>query len=143
MSDGPPGSAASGGLRRALAQAGVSAVELIRTRLELASVEFAEEGERAKARLVLMVVAALFCAIALLAASALVVVWFWDTHRLAAMAAVTAVHLAIGLGALWRLRAGLRAAHTPFAQTLAELERDRDWLSAMVHRPPNDKRDPR
>ena len=132
MSDGTPRGASSGGLRGALAQAGASIVDLLRTRFELASIEFAEERDRAKASLVLLVVAALFCAIALLALSALVVLCFWDTHRLAAMAAVTAVHLAIGLGALWRLKASQRSAPAPFAQTLAELERDREWLAAMV-----------
>jgi len=123
---------ASGGLRRALVHAGVSTLDLLRTRLELAAVEFNEESERAKARLLLLVVAALFGAIALLAASALVVLLFWDTHRVAALTVVTLVHVAIALGAVVRLRASFGGSHAPFAQTLAELERDREWLSAMA-----------
>ena len=141
MSDATPGSAASGGLRGAFARIGVAAVELLRTRLELASLEFAEERERAKERLVLMVVAALFGAIALLAVSALVVLCFWDTHRVAALAAVTVVYVAICVGAILRLKQSLHSAPAPFAQTLAELERDREWLSATL-RDSHDKQRP-
>ncbi len=143
MSQGTSGSTSSGGLRRLLAQAGVAAVDLLRTRFELASIEFAEERERAKASLVLVVIAALFCAIALLALSALVVLCFWDTHRLAAMAAVTATHLVIGVGAIWRLKVSQRSSSAPFAQTLAELERDREWLAAMVSGHPGNPGDQR
>jgi uncharacterized membrane protein YqjE len=132
MSEGTPGSNPTGGLRRALARAGAAAVNLLRTRLELASVEFAEERERAKMRLVLVVVAGLFLAFGVLAASALVVLLFWDTHRIAAMAGVTIVHFAIGIGALMKLQAANRDAPAPFATTLAELERDREWLSGEM-----------
>ena len=132
MSDATPESAPIGSLRRALARAGAAAVELVRTRLELAALEFAEERERAKSRVILAAVAGTFFAFAVLAASALVVLCFWDTHRLAALAAVTALHLAIGAGALWRLSATRRAAPTPFPATLAELERDRQWLAGEL-----------
>ena len=57
---------------------------------------------------------------------------FWDSHRVTAIAAVTAVHLAIGVGALLRLRAAERAAPPPFQATLAELERDRQWLAGEM-----------
>lgn len=124
-----PGSAAAGGLRQALARAGSSLMGLVRTRLELASVEFLEERERTISRLVLAVVAVMFLSFAVLMASAFVVVLFWDTHRGAALAVVTVLHAAIGLVALWRLRADTRSAPSPFAATMAELERDGQWLS--------------
>jgi uncharacterized membrane protein YqjE len=143
VNSGTSGSASSGGLRHGLAQAGVSVLELLRTRLELASIEFAEERERTKARLILMIVAALFCAVALLCASAFVVLWFWDTHRLAAMGTVTVAYVVIGTGAALRLRASLHSPSSPFAQTLAELERDREWLSAMIRDRPTGDRPPR
>jgi uncharacterized membrane protein YqjE len=133
VSDATPGSAPAGGLRRALARAGAAAVELVRTRVELAALELTEQRERAKHNLVLIFVAATFIAFAVLCASALVVVLFWDTHRIAAIAAVTALHLAIGVGALFRLRASRRQAPPPFEATLAELERDRRWLAGEMH----------
>ena len=50
-----------------------------------------------------MLVATLAFAFALLAASALVVVLFWDTYRIAALCGVTIVYLLIGVAAaLWR-----------------------------------------
>jgi uncharacterized membrane protein YqjE len=118
----------SGGLRAALVRLGAAGIELSRTRIELATLEFTEERGRTTTRLVLVAATALGFAFALLGASALVVVWFWDTHRLLALGAVTLVYALIGVLALMRLHAFQRSAPKPFATTLAELERDRDWL---------------
>lgn len=127
MSEGtPPGG--SGGLRGALARLGAAGIEFSRTRVELATVEFAEERERTTRRIAFVAAAALGFGFALLGASALVVVWFWDTHRLVALGAVTVVYALIGVVAVVRLQALQRDAPKPFATTLAELERDRDWL---------------
>jgi len=127
-----PGSAAAGGLRHALARAGSSLAGLVRTRLELASVEYLEVRERTFSQLVLTAVAATSFAMAVLMASALVVVLFWDTHRIAALAGLTLAYAAIGAGAWWRLKAEGRAAPAPFATTLAELERDGEWLAEAM-----------
>ncbi len=124
MSSGP-----SGGLSGALARLGESSLELVRTRVELASLEFSEEYERRKDQLLLIGVAAIAFAFALLAASAFVVAYYWDTYRLGALAGVTILYLLIALGALWRLNVQQRNAPRPFAATLAEFERDRQWLS--------------
>jgi len=134
VSDDAPGPIEpTGGLRRALARAAGAAIELVRTRVELAAVEFAEQRERAKLTILLGVVAATFFAFAILCASALVVLLFWDTHRVAAIAVVTLVHLAVGAGALWRLKTVQREATPPFGQTLAELDRDRRWIAGELH----------
>lgn len=124
----PPG----GGLRAALARTAAAAIELLRTRVELAAIELAEQGERAKMSILLLVIAATFFAFAVLCASALVVLIFWDTYRIAAIAAVTAVHVVIGVAALLRLRSIRRDASPPFHATLAELERDRRWLAGEI-----------
>ena len=60
----------------------------------------------------------------------LVVVLFWDTHRIAALCAVTIVYALLGLVALWRLAVQRKAETPAFAATLAELERDREWLAS-------------
>jgi uncharacterized membrane protein YqjE len=129
VTDGTSGAAPAGGLRHALARAGASLLGLVRTRLELASVEYLEERERTLARLVLVAVAVLAFAFALLMASALVVVLFWDAHRVAALAAVALAYAAIGAVAWWRLKDLGRTAPAPFAATLAELERDGELLA--------------
>ena len=128
MSDDTPGGA-RGGLSGALAQFGASLVGLVHTRVELAALELGEARERTVEAFVLVLVAVLFLAFAVLAASALVVVLFWDTYRVAALTGVTIVYLLIGLLALWRLTLRRRSDTPLFAGTLAELERDRAWLA--------------
>jgi len=132
VTDGTTGNAPAGGLRHALVRAGGSLLGLVRTRLELASVEYQEVRERTVTRLVLTAVVVIAFAFALLMASALVVVLFWDTHRIAALAAVTLGYVAIGAIAWWRLGVESRSSPAPFAATLAELERDGQWLSEAM-----------
>ena len=118
------------GLRTAAAQFADTLLGLGRTRLELAAVEFEEARARAAERLVLSLVAGLCFALAVLVASMLVVVLFWDTHRIAALCAVTIVYALLGLVALWRLAVQRKSETPAFAATLAELERDREWLAS-------------
>jgi uncharacterized membrane protein YqjE len=111
-----------GGISGALSQLAASLVALLHTRFELATVEFDEERERAKALLVLTVIATVFFCFALIMASALVVYLLWETHPVGALVGVMVVYLAIGAGALVMLKR--RVESRPFAATLAELEKD-------------------
>lgn len=128
MSDGKSGRPRRG-LRGTLRELGTAALGLAHTRLELVAVEFDELRERTLERLVLIVVAVLCFGFALLAASTLVVVAFWDTYRLTALCGVVVVYLLIALLALWRLSVRQRSEGAPFAATLSEFERDRAWLA--------------
>lgn len=118
------------GLRAATAQLAGTLLGLGRTRLELAAVEFEEARARAAERLVLALVAGLCFALAVLVASMLVVVLFWDTYRIAALCAVTIVYALLGLVALWRLAVQKKSETPAFTATLAEFERDREWLAS-------------
>jgi uncharacterized membrane protein YqjE len=129
LDDGSPGS-----LRAALTRLGEAAVDLVRTRAELAAVEFSEHRDRARALLVLLGIAGIAFAFAAMAATALVVVWFWDSYRIAALVAVTLFYLVVGAVALWRLAEHRRTDPPPFAATLSELERDRAWLAGHLRR---------
>ena len=120
----PPGRP-SRGLRGAIRALGGAALGLLQTRLELAAVELDDVRERAIERLV-------FVLIAVLGASALVVVAFWESNRLAALSIVILFYVAIGLFALWRLAARSRTERPPFAETIAQFERDRVWLSGKA-----------
>ena len=123
MNDQPgPG---SGSPLRAL---GADVVALARVRLELLAVELQEESRRQKRMLRLAVLAALLLAAGLLAVAVLVAVVFWDTHRVAALAAVCAAYLGAGGWALARLLDVMRNAPPPFSATLAEFERDLEML---------------
>ena len=112
-----------------LRRLGATLIALVRTRAELAVVELREEGARRKDQLVVALVGAAFLVLALLCASLLVVVFFWETHRVAALAGVTLAHAAIAGWAFATLRRISGEAPQPFAATLAELERDREMLS--------------
>ena len=117
-------------LRGAIGRLASALVEFGRTRIELAAVEFEEARARAAENLVLVLVAAAGFAFALLAASMLVVVLFWDTHRIAALVVMTLVYLLVGVFALWRLSEHKKSDPPAFAATLAELERDRAFIAS-------------
>jgi uncharacterized membrane protein YqjE len=117
-----------GGLRRSLGRVAHAAVALLRTRAELAALEFAEQRERAKQRVLLLGIAAAGFSMAWIALCALIVAYFWDSHRLMALLVIAAAHFAVGIAALWRLDVRQRTDPPPFSATLAELERDREWL---------------
>jgi uncharacterized membrane protein YqjE len=107
---------------------GAALFEVVATRTELAVVELREEGDRRKEELVLAAVGALFLALGLLLVALLVVVLFWDTHRMVALGGVTALYLGIAAFAFLRLRAKVAAAPQPFEATLRELAADRELL---------------
>jgi uncharacterized membrane protein YqjE len=107
---------------------GSSVLALLRARVELLGLELEEGKERGKRALLLGCVAALFLALGLLLLAFLVVVFFWDTHRLLAVGGVTLLYLAIGIGAAVRLRAALRDSPPPFSATLAEFRKDLDMI---------------
>jgi len=111
-----------GGVGGTLLSLGATMVALVRTRLELATIEFEEERERTKEMLVLIVVATVFFSFALVFLSVLVLLWLWDSHPLSAIIGLTLVYAAICGGAVLMLRR--RGQFRPFAATLAELEKD-------------------
>ncbi len=116
--------------RLGVALSGIAAtlVALLRTRLELATVEFEEERERLKTMIGLIVIATVFSCFTLVALSVLVVVWLWDRYPLTVIAGVALVYAIIAAGALLAIRHQLDARGRPFAATLSELERDADAL---------------
>jgi uncharacterized membrane protein YqjE len=126
--------APSGGLRDSLGRLAAATVALLKTRAELASLELAEQREHAKQRIVLLAIAGAAFAMAWIAGCALIVAYFWDAHRLMALLVIAAAHLAVGIVALWRLDVRQRTDPPPFSGTLAELERDREWLAEQFHK---------
>ncbi|MEO8849230.1 MAG: phage holin family protein [Casimicrobiaceae bacterium] len=121
MNDSPP----APGLRDSLSRLAANALSLAHTRLALAGVELAEERDRLKSQLTLLVVGGVAAGFAVLWASALVVALFWDTHREGAIVGVTLFYAVVSAWALWRATAIRRDAPAPFSATLAELEKDR------------------
>jgi uncharacterized membrane protein YqjE len=126
--------ASHGGLRAAFARLGAAALELLKTRADLAALEFSEHRDRARTLLILLGVAGIAFAFAAMSATALVVVYFWESYRITALVGVTLVYVGVGVFALWRLSEHRRTDPAPFAETRAELERDRAWLAGHLRR---------
>jgi uncharacterized membrane protein YqjE len=120
----PNDSRPQGGAMGAMAQLGASALAMLRTRIELACVEFVEAREHIRDMVLLAAVGIVLGLFALLFASLFVIAYFWDSYRLAAVGGVTLFYIAISLLVFARLRRISRDAPPPFAATLEELEHD-------------------
>ncbi len=119
------------GVRDELAQLGSAFSSLLSTRLELARLEYLEAHRQTTKQLALLILAAVFFWVAFIAANVLLVVWFWDTpHRIEVLVWMIGAYFVLGVLALWRLAAAKKRASKPFSATLAEFEKDRQWLAA-------------
>jgi uncharacterized membrane protein YqjE len=104
------------------------------TRVQLVALEFSEERERARDRLVLVVVASIAGAFALLAANTLLVALLWERLGWITLAALTVAWSAVAFVAVQRMNALTRRERRPFDATLAEFERDRTWIAERFGR---------
>lgn len=127
---------ASRGFRGAVEALSGALLGLLHTRLSLAAVELEEVRDRAVERLIAVLVAVLCFGFALFGVSALIVIMFWDTNRIAALCIVILVYVAIGLLALWRVSSRGKAQRPAFAETIAQFERDRVWLTGKAGEDP-------
>jgi uncharacterized membrane protein YqjE len=112
------------GLPGALRALGATLLALVCARVQLIAIELQEEKARAGQKLVLVVLAALFLAMGMLLAAFLVVVLFWDTHRMLAAGGVTLLYLGIGGWALVRLREMSHNSPPTLSATMGEFAND-------------------
>lgn len=121
---------ASGGLFDSLKTLSISLVGIVHTRLELLSTDIAEEREHLITLLVLVLLA-LFClGVGVVLLAMLIVVAFWESHRLLALGGVTGLFLIASAGMAWLALHKTRTRPRLFAASLAELSKDRQHLSA-------------
>ncbi len=117
-------------LAQSLARLANTSLGILRSRLELASIDLEDELRCAIGVLLAGSAAVMLASFALLFAAFAVVVLYWDEHRIAALCgagglfALLAALLAIGV---WRF---LDTKPRFMAATLAELEKDRDQIGA-------------
>lgn len=113
------------GLKASAGRAANSALTLLRTRLELASIELAEERERLYVRLGLLFAAVLLMVFGVLGLGILIAVYFWETQRVAAVLIPTAVCIVAGGLLFHKSKSIAQGGGLPFAATLAEFDKDR------------------
>ncbi|QIM48876.1 phage holin family protein [Pusillimonas sp. DMV24BSW_D] len=112
-------------LRQSAGQLAATLVSIVGTRLELFSIELAEQRVRLIKVMCLTVGAILCLVLALLVVSLLVALYFWPTeYRYVALGLLALVYLFVGLGLAWWVRKELCANPVPFEATLDELKRD-------------------
>ena len=120
--------AARGGLLHSIRRLAASLLAAAQTRLEILATEIEEERVRLE-QMLIVALGAVFClGMGVVLSVAFVVVYFWDTHRLAAVGILAAGFLGVGavLGLVLRDKAKTRPK--PFAITRGELAKDHDLL---------------
>ena len=127
---------ATAGLSDRFGRLAASVAAAVDTRVQIAALEFAEERDRAKDRLVLVLIAAVSAGFAVLAANALAVALLWPHIGWASLALLTIVWAVVAAIAGSRLSQMAARERRPFSATLAEFERDRDWIAERFGRRP-------
>lgn len=97
---------------------------MLQSRIELASIELAEERTRLQTLLLLGLVAVFFALLALGSLTALLVILFWERGHWQTLTVLFLLYAAVAAYSVWRLRQAVRNAPTPFAATRAEFAKD-------------------
>jgi len=121
---------ASSGLMGSLRQLLSTLTSIVSTRLELLANELQEERLHLT-QMFLFVLFALFCfGMGLLLLTVLIVVLFWDDHRIAVLGVLCTLFLALGVVMTLLVRSKMQVKSKLFSASLAELAKDRQHLNA-------------
>jgi uncharacterized membrane protein YqjE len=120
----------SKGLLESLTTLAATLVAIAHTRLDLLAADVEEEREHVFSLLV-MALAALFClGVGVVLATILLVVAFWDTHRLLVLGLLAGLFLAAGMAACAFAMHKARTKPRLFAASLSELLKDRQQIGS-------------
>ena len=121
---------ASGGLLASLRTLGASLAGIFHTRIELLAREFELERLRITRLFLYGIGASFFFLLGAMTLTLLIIVLFWDSHRLIAIGSLVLLYFAAAIGLAriaWRqITRGAR----PFAASVAELRKDRERLAS-------------
>jgi len=121
--DSPPA-----GLVASVRRVADSLLALVQNRVSLFAVEFQGERLRLIDRLFWLAIALSLGLIGLILATVTLALYLWQTTGFLGLVLLAAVFFVASAILLMRLRAQLRKAPSPFAQTIAEFEKDRACL---------------
>lgn len=128
------GSGQRAGLFESLKRLVDTLLGIISTRLELLATEIEEERAWLGSMLVWTLVALFCAALGVVLATLCVVVYFWDSYRMAALTVLTLLFL-LGAVLSWRVVLGkIQAKPRLFSTTIAEMSNDREQLSPHEHK---------
>src|SRR5690625_2449898 len=121
-------------LRQSVGELTATLISIVRTRIELFSLEAAGQ----KAHLIRLIgfafAALLFLALALLVFSIAVALYFWPSdHRYTALFVLALVYAVLGVLLFFWVRRTLVREPMPFSATLEELQRDIELVEGLVH----------
>ena len=126
MSDKTPGE--SRGLLVSLSTLAATLVAIAHTRLDLLSADVEDDRAHVLSLLVLALAALFFIGVGVVLVAILLVVAFWDSHRLLALGSLAGLVLAAGVGAWAYALHKARTKPRLFAASLSELLKDRQQL---------------
>lgn len=120
----------SKGLFESLSMFGATLVAIVHTRLELLSLDLEEERERLFSILLTTLIAVFLLGIGVVLSAILLVVIFWETHRLLVLSILMVFFLLLGtaIGALALHK--IRSKPHIFSSSLSELQKDTEQLSS-------------
>ena len=103
-------------------------IGIAHNRLELLSIELQEEVGRVALMLLWGAVALFFAFLAIASVAVLILIAFWDDHRLLVAALLAVAFLILALVAGFAAREQIAAKRRPFDASLNELTKDREEL---------------
>lgn len=123
-------SAGKGGLLESVKTMAATMIAMVQTRLELLSTELEEERVWLTSMLMWIFIALFCAAVAVVLATFFVVVFFWDTYRLAAIGSMLGLFI-LATAFAWRTAYNMTQGKPRlFSTTLSELSKDREQLQS-------------
>ncbi len=116
------------GLLETLGDLAATLVAMAHTRLDLLSTDLEEDRDHLLSLTLTSLAAIFFLGIGVVFSALLLVVLFWDTHRILILGLLAVAFLALGLAAGQRAKRLARTKPRLFASSLSELFKDRQQL---------------
>jgi uncharacterized membrane protein YqjE len=116
-----------------VARLAATLLAMVRTRLELASVEMEEQSQRYLGYLLMSLLALFLFGVAIVLAALFVIILFWDTYRIAAVLGMAAVFAGAAGVIGMKVKSGFASQPPPLAATIGELRKDIEFLQAERH----------
>lgn len=107
---------------------GATVLDIVETRLSLFSTDLQDAAQRVIWSILWGVIGVFFLGLGLLLITLLIVAFYWDTHRLAALSISGSFFLATSFFIVAMIIRSARQHRHPFAATLGELAKDRHHL---------------